>query len=387
VKRTPPASGIKTAPASPSGAIQPSPASPESAGGLLQAWTRFWFGPTNPVGLHVVRLLLGVLLLAWLLPFAGDVSAFFGLGGWFDSQAYTEAARLQGGPPKGISWSLLYLFGANPGLLRTAYWLSLGILVLFSLGIATRWTALLTWLIVASFTANPLFDDEADPFLLMLALYLAAGYLLLGLRNKSLSWPERLLGRWDTFLWGVALRRRDEQVPDSIAANVALRLVQVHLAIILVTSGLHKLQVGDWWAGIALWFPLYPPLETTVEQVRKLAPEAVSYLAWLNFLAYTTLAWQLLFPTFAWRTGLARIVLLGGALAGAIGAAYFYQAPILGGALLVGCLAFLTGPEWISAGRALRRLFRAVASREEGKAARKGNLAKHDAAPLLATRE
>ena len=42
---------------------------------------------------------------------------------------------------------------------------------------------------MVSFTANPLFDEEIDPLLHLLALYLALGYLLLGQWNGKLTWP------------------------------------------------------------------------------------------------------------------------------------------------------------------------------------------------------
>ena len=51
------------------------------------------------------------------------------------------------------------------------------------------------------------------------------------------------------------------QSSPSIAANLTVRLVQVHFAIVLVVSGLHKLQFGDWWSGVAWWYPLNPPFE------------------------------------------------------------------------------------------------------------------------------
>ena len=52
---------------------------------LAAAWERFWFSAVDPVGLHAVRLLAGLLFLVWLLSFAGHERAFFGLDGWFDA--------------------------------------------------------------------------------------------------------------------------------------------------------------------------------------------------------------------------------------------------------------------------------------------------------------
>src|SRR5262249_49078441 len=78
------------------------PPSPAAAGGPIAAWVRFWFTPTDPVALHAVRVLTGLLLLLWLLPLAGHHAALFGPGGWFDNLAYFEAKELPGGPPQAL---------------------------------------------------------------------------------------------------------------------------------------------------------------------------------------------------------------------------------------------------------------------------------------------
>jgi hypothetical protein len=336
----------------------------------LQSWARFWFAPADPLGLRLLRLLVGVLLLAWLLPFAADVQAFFGLHGWFDRQAYAEAARLADGPPKGIGWSLLYLCGTNAAALQAFYWGSVAVLVLFTLGVGTRLTGVLTWLVVASFTANPAFDDEIDPLLHLLALSLAVGYLLLGLRDRNLSWAQRLLGRWDTFLLpGVFPHAAGER--PSVAANLAARLIQVHLAILLVATGLHKLQFGDWWSGAAYWYPLHPALETHMDGLRGLVPGAGSYLGCLGAAAYATLAWQIAFPLFAWRRGLGRGILLLGAVAGWAGAAWLYRMPLYGPAFAIGCLAFVSGEELSAVAGTVRRIW-ARGRMQDGQSRRQG---------------
>src|SRR5262245_54832610 len=214
---------------------------PEEPRGPLQSWARFWFSPADPFSLHLVRVLTGLLLLLWLVPLAGQAQPLFGLQGWFDRQAYAEAARMDATTvPKPMGWSLLYLAGNNAGLVQAIYWASVAVLVLFTLGVGTRLTAVGAWLAVVSFTATPLFDEEVDPLLHMLTLYLAVGYLLLGQWDGKLTWLERIFGPRDTVLFGL-LRRKDEPRRPSVGANVAMRLLQVHFAIMIVTTGLAKL--------------------------------------------------------------------------------------------------------------------------------------------------
>jgi hypothetical protein len=137
-----------------------------------------------------------------------------------------------------------------------------------------------------------------------------------------------------------------------MAANLALRLLQVHFALVLCVSGFHKLQFAEWWSGVNFWYALYPPLETTLEQARAHVGHAQVYLSMLSLGAYLTLAWQIGFPLFAWRRRW-RIVLLGGALVGWLGTAFLYRLPLFGPAFFIAALCYLTPAEW---SRALRRL-------------------------------
>jgi hypothetical protein len=311
------------------------PAAPRS--GPIASWVRFWFTAADPVGLHTLRVLVGLLALAWLLPLAGQQEGLFGLGGWFDRSAYIEAAHLPAGPPQPLAWSVLYLCGSDATRLAAVYWASVAVLVLFTLGLWPRLLAVLSWVVVVSFTASPAVVGDVDPLLGILAFYLMVGYVLTGQRPRGQPLAARLLG--PRFAW------RSPAGRDSMGANVALRLLQVHLAAVVFVSGLHKLQFGDWWAGVALWYPLHPPFEMTAEQARRLAPELAGRLTVLSVAGYLTLAWQLGFPCFAWRPRW-RAVLFGGAALGWLGTADVYDLPLLGPALLAGCTACLSAAEW-----------------------------------------
>ncbi len=336
------------------------PEAAEEQAGFFSGWSRFWFAPSDPFGLHLIRFLTGLLLLAWLLPLAGQVDALFGLQGWFDRQAFVQAAKLnQQTIPKPItrdSWSLLYPIGANPAALLAFYWGSIAVLVLFTLGVAARLTAIAAWLIVVSFTASPVFDMEADPLLLMLTLYLAVGYLLLGQWRRGWNPLQRVLGSGDWIVGWRWFHPSDSSSRASEAATLALRLIQVHLAVILVTTGLTKLQIAEWWSGVAHWYNLYTPLSTTMESLRARARDGDWFIAQLNVMAYATIAWQIFFPTFAWRSGWWRLLLLGGAVVGWIGLATLYRIPNMGPALLIGCLSYISATEWGKIGQGLSQI-------------------------------
>jgi hypothetical protein len=352
--------------------------------GTPSAWVRFWFAPADPVGLHALRVLAGLLFLAWLLPFAGHTDSMFGLAGWFDHQAYSEAARLLNEPLRPMGWSLTYLAGTDAQTLTTVYWASIAVLVLFTLGVWTRLTSVLAWVIVVSFTINPAIEYDADAFLVLFAFYLMVGYLFLGQAERGQSIWRRLLGSSDTLFLG-----RPGAAP-SVAANAAVRLWQVHFAFVILASGLHKLQFGDWWGGAALWYPLYPAGIATIKEAREHVGDARSFLIAISFGAYAILAWQLAFPLFAWRQRRpidpgtegwlrwvgsvvfsARTVLIGGAAVGWLGTALLFRLPLVGPAVLVGCLGYLTPREWegvralLARAPGLGRLARASQAEEE----------------------
>jgi hypothetical protein len=323
----------------------------ESRPGLIRAWTQFWFAPVDPIGFHAIRVFSGLLMLAWLLAFAGSYQALFGLNGWFDLQAYRDVSSIQDELPAPITWSALYLC-KDPALLTAAYWLSVAALALFTLGLWPRVTAVLAWVVVGSFSASPAVAYAGDYLLLLLAFYLMVGYLLLGQWSRTQTLLGRLLGNNGDSLvarWLPWLKRPSGEkgvvLEQSSAANLALRLIQVNFAIVIVTSGLHKLQFADWWSGAALWYPFNRPFDVTLGTLRAQAEGARDRLVWISLATYAVLAWQLCFPLFAWRRAW-RPLLLGGAVIGWLGSVFVYGEPLFGPVYLIAALAFLTPAEW-----------------------------------------
>jgi hypothetical protein len=281
-----------------------------------------------------LRFLSGLLFIFWLIVLAGNQTAFFGLAGWVDrdtASRFREDFR--------SSWSVLYLFDSNPNWVNSVYWVAIVVFCLFTLGLWTRLTSVLTWVLVVSFIANPVTRLDAEPLLGILAFYLMIGYLLMGQWSQQVSRRERILGSSRNFLFG-----RGEQRPSG-GANLAIRLLQIHFAIVVVTSGLHKLQSGDWWAGVAFWYPLHPPFESTPDSLLAERAHAEQQLFFLSLSQYILLAWELGFPLFAWRKSW-RPVLLGGALIGWIGCLAIYQQPLFGPIYCICALSYLTSAEW-----------------------------------------
>jgi hypothetical protein len=96
---------------------------------------------------------------------------------------------------------------------------------------------------------------------------------------------------------------------SSIAANVGLRLIQVHLAMFYAMLGLTKLYGDAWWDGSAIWFLLAQtesrPLDLT--GLRRLG-ESGQYL--LNLWTHSIVYFQLGFSVLIWNRFTRPVLLL-----------------------------------------------------------------------------
>ena len=168
--------------------------------------------------------------------------------------------------------------------------------VLFTFGFCTRITAAITWLANLTYILrNPTILFGADTMFTILMLY-----LMIGPSGEVFS-LDRVIRRWWSKakpgfvqgwyrLWGkpvpavetIAPVAFSETPQPSISANVAIRLLQIHVCIIYLMSGLSKLLGPAWWNGTAIW--------GTVANF-ELAPMNYSlYLDFLRFLGNYPLA-------------------------------------------------------------------------------------------------
>ncbi|MFM8890926.1 MAG: HTTM domain-containing protein, partial [Planctomycetia bacterium] len=81
----------------------------------------------------------------------------------------------------------------------------------------------------------------------------------------------------------------------SVRANLALRLIQVHLCVMYLFSGCGKLLGESWWEGTALWGAAANVQYRTVD---------LTWLAWhpylTNFLTLVTLWWEVAYAAIVW---------------------------------------------------------------------------------------
>ena len=240
-----------------------------------EAWNRFWFSPTDPATLGFIRICAGLLLLRTHAVWIAHHDAFFGPHAWMTAEA--RGAFVDHNP---WAWSHLLWFD-SPAVLWSLHIVALLAMAMLTVGLLTRAAAIAAFLFTVSYAnraAGSTFGlDDVNA---MLALY-----LMIGPAGAAYS-LDGLIRRW---------RKRPPQAPTSVSANVAIRLIQLHMCVIYFFAAIGKLLGPTWWEGTAMWGSIANYEYQTID---------VTFLArWplvLNFLTHVTLFWELSYCALVW---------------------------------------------------------------------------------------
>jgi hypothetical protein len=256
--------------------------------GVGDGWNRFWFTPSDPYPLGLIRLLTGCLATLLHLTLLPDLGRLFAGGGWLSHEA-VDRLTIRGG-----SASFLDLF-SSPAELMAVHVVGLAVLILFTLGFWSRLTSILALAVVLSdIHRGPMLTSQFEPVLTMVMCYLCLG-------PAGASWSlDRLLTRRRATT--ALARAAAGSYPPSWAATVSVRLIQVHLAMLMATMGGAKLFGATWWVGSAVWWLASRP-ESRLVDLTGLG----EYL--INFWTHAIVAVELGFPILIWFPLLRPLVL------------------------------------------------------------------------------
>ncbi|MEZ6062589.1 MAG: HTTM domain-containing protein [Planctomycetaceae bacterium] len=268
--------------------------------GLHAAWNRFWFSAADPAPLGIIRLWIGAILVYAHIVWGLRFDEFLGNNGWID----IETLRRMSANGYAITfWKFVPEAWQVP-----VHVASIAVLTCFWLGLFTRWTAWLTVLIVMSYTnRNPIAAFGLDQIFGILVLYLAIGPS--GASWSLDSWRRRrAAGQADPSTGDSNCVAKIRGRP-SVSANLAIRLIQLHLCLIYFYAGASKLQGVTWWTGEAIW---------NVIANREYQTFDLTWLAHhsqvIEVIAHVTILWELSFPALVWVRPLRPIVLAMGVL-------------------------------------------------------------------------
>jgi hypothetical protein len=241
----------------------PSPAEEplESLRDFGRGWDRFWFAPSDPTTLGLMRLLSGIVVLYCTFCYSFDLLSYVSpREAWLDEKVTTPLRTYWQtqtfpdnwtGPPIVVrqgqeSWSVFFHL-YEPHWIWTAHILILIATLLFTVGFATRITSVITFLGAVSYiwrAQTSLFGLDAMMIVLLF-------YLMIAPSGAALS-----IDRW------LQVRRERKRLRDPNAvvplrplasATFATRLFQIHFCIIYMAAGTAKLLGAAWWNGTALW--------------------------------------------------------------------------------------------------------------------------------------
>lgn len=294
----------------------------EAVAAGIAGWNRFWFTPADPATLCLIRILAGAMLLYTHAVWTIGLADFFGPASW------TSPAAANASMPEGsaYAWSYFWLI-RSPVTLWLAHIAALVVFTLLTLGLFTRVAAVLAYLMAVSYVnrvPGALFG--LDQINCLLAMYLMLGpcgarYSLDRLRSPRGADGSR------------------SPVAPSISANLALRLIQVHMSIIYFFAALGKLRGDSWWAGDAMWLSVanleYQSLDMTW---------LANYPVLSALTTQMTVYWELFFCVLVWPR-LTRPIMLALAVPVHLGIAVCMGMITFGLIMLVGCLSFV--PSWL----------------------------------------
>jgi len=288
--------------------------------GLVDGWNSFWFAPSDPAPLCLIRLFGGAMLFYTHLVWSFDLEAFFGATSWTSEQG---AVLLK---PDSFTWSYFWLID-SPAVLWTVHILALVVFAMLALGLFTRIVSVLAFLAALSYVhrvPGALFGlDQINGMLAM--------YLMIGPSGAYFS-LDRLLAR-----------RRGKippgPVPPSTSATIATRLIQIHMCIIYLFAGMSKLTGLSWWDGTAMWL--------SVANLEYQSVDMTWMARWprlVNLCTHATVFWEVYYCALIWPRRLRPLMLML-AVPMHLGIAVCLGMVTFGLIMLIANIAFI--PPWV----------------------------------------
>lgn len=318
--------------------------------GYVDAWDQFWFTPRQPHALSVLRVITGVMLLYSHLVLATDLSAFLGDTAWVNNET---ARQLHDGTFGVSDFGRTYLwFISSPGLLWLHHAFTIIVTLCFALGFLTRITSPLAWFLQIMYVhrlTGALFGF--DQILTYMAMY-----LILAPSGSCYSVDAWLRDRFGAAGRGRFWRWLLPEAKATVSANIATRLLQVHLCLIYLFGGISKARGQTWWDGTAVWYSVgnyeYQSLDMTWISAYPRLFSAMTHVTLFWEIFYCALVWPRLTRPFV----IAMAVVVHAGIALALGMITF-------GVMMIAANMIFVSPEWWqSVFSSLRRL------PEEGKA-------------------
>jgi hypothetical protein len=251
-------------------------------------WNRFWFMPSDPFTLSLLRVLLGAMAIVMAATYTPDLDRLLGPEGFLPLETVTSLIS-QRDEQLGLGrvWRFSYFdYVGSSQELWLAHGVSLAVLIAFTLGAFSRVTSVLALGVVLSYLhRSSLVTSQFEPVLVFPMFYLCFGP----------SGAYLSIDAW--------MRRRKSNIelvvaPDSMT-TIAIRFIQVHLALVYMMSVLAKMFGDVWWNGTAMWWLTLNSPERLLD-FRFLGSSQVGNFV-INAWSHAQVLFELAFPVLIWN--------------------------------------------------------------------------------------
>ena len=249
-------------------------------------WCAFFFAPTSTTPLALTRIAVGLVVLLAAASWAPDLVTFFARDGLSPYQ------------PTGGSGLTVFALDASPTTVRVAFALLVAAALAMTVGLFTRTATVVTLVLLVSFQHRmPYVMNSGDLMLRLLVLLLC-----LAPAGAALS-----VDRW----------RRDPAGFRVAPARApwALRLVQLQVALVYLTTVVAKLRSVSWPNGTALYYAFQSPDLVRVPLPRALVHSRPA----VALMTYGLLAVEVAFVLLVWPRVTRRWVLAAGVVMHVLG--------------------------------------------------------------------
>jgi hypothetical protein len=211
-----------------SGVVTAGGAGPGDAGG---AWSRFWFGPLDPLPAALFRIALGAVLLLLFVARGADWDRLYGPAGILplDDPALATNLRVH-----------VSLFAVADGVVPVAtfWWVGVLAAAILTLGLWSRLAAAVLFVLLSSMLFRLPVAVSGEDWVLRIAL-LPSCFATLDTRLSLRAWWRRRRGR-----------------PAARPGPVwPIRLIQLHVVLIYLFTMANRLATDPaWWSGDAMYW-------------------------------------------------------------------------------------------------------------------------------------
>lgn len=264
---------------------------------ISEAWNRFWFEPSSTRAISALRILFGSCVTIYLLGFTLDITSWAAEGGLVPLETLQ---RFSSGQEYPFRFSLFYM-SESPAVVLGLHFLFVACAIAATIGLFSRISMALTLVALLSYLHRlPMLTGLAESVLIMGTFYLCLAPIGSAFSIDALI-RKRKQQRGSTPLHLAA----KPQLKRSALANLAQRLIQLHVVFFYFVMFITQLNSDAWWQGEAVW-TLGAATETSWIDFSRFGKSALL----INLWSHEIVLFELAFIAFIWLRPI-RSILVG----------------------------------------------------------------------------